>query len=341
MDEAALLRLADWITGALGIRAVRIKTVELLKGGSIQQNWLINVAIGAQQSQLIVRTDAPAVIAESRSRAEEFVVLQCAHAAGVAVPTPIAYCADASVFGRPFSLIEKVNGTAFGPRVVKDVSLGGDRRLLAERLGRELAKIHRIVPPEPRLVFFGALPASPAQAEIDRIRGGLDRLRARRPALEWGLRWAELNAPKSGAITLTHRDYRTGNYMVNADGLVAILDWEFSGWGDPLSDLGWFCAECWRFGRRDLEAGGIGRREDFYKGYETESGQTVDDAAVRYWEIVAHMRWAVITLQQGERHRSNREPSLELALTSRIASELELTVVRATAPAVWRRAHGT
>ena len=112
---------------------------------------------------------------------------------------------------------------------------------------------------------------------------------------------------------------------------------------DPLENsigtagLGWFCAECWRFGRPELEAGGIAPRDAFYRGYETESGMRIDDAAVRYWEVVAHLRWAVVALEQGHRHLSGLEPSLELALTGRIVPELELAVLRATGPDRWRR----
>jgi hypothetical protein len=59
---------------------------------------------------------------------------------------------------------------------------------------------------------------------------------------------------------------------------------------------------------------------------------------VRYWETVAHLRWAVIALLQGWRHASGAEPSLALALTGRIADELEYDILRMTAPAAWRQA---
>ncbi len=67
--------------------------------------------------------------------------------------------------------------------------------------------------------------------------------------------------------------------MVDEAGLTAILDWEFAGWGDPAQDLGWFCAACWRFGRLDKEAGGIGSREAFERGYLAGGGQPVDRSA--------------------------------------------------------------
>ena len=45
--------------------------------------------------------------------------------------------------------------------------------------------------------------------------------------------------------------------------------------------------------------------------------------ALVYWQVMAHARWAMIALQQAQRHRSGIEPSLELALTGRIVAELE------------------
>jgi hypothetical protein len=46
----------------------------------------------------------------------------------------------------------------------------------------------------------------------------------------------------------------------------------------------------------------------------------------------------VIALQQGERHLSGGEVSLDLALTGRIAAELEYEVLRLTAPERWTAA---
>jgi aminoglycoside phosphotransferase (APT) family kinase protein len=147
-----------------------------------------------------------------------------------------------------------------------------------------------------------------------------------------------LNRPPNPEITLVHQDFRTGNYLLDENGLTGILDWEFAGWGDPMSDLGWFCAECWRFSRPDLEAGGIASRRAFYGGYEAGSGRTINDEAVRFWELMAHIRWAVIALQQAHRHLSGTQRSLELALTGRLLPDLELRVLDMTAPRVWRAA---
>ena len=51
---------------------------------------------------------------------------------------------------------------------------------------------------------------------------------------------------------------------------------------------------------------------------------------IHYWETMAHARWAVIALQQTMRHRSNVEPSLELALIGRRVAELEYECLKLT-----------
>ncbi len=342
MDET---RLGAWIAGRLGVPAVTIEESQALGGGSIQENRLLRCRIGTGRQtdvtrEFVLRRDAAATIASSRSRQEEFRLLEAAFAAGVRVPEPVGFCDDAGVIGAPFALMGRVDGVGLGPRIVKDPTLGGDREKLAEDLGRELARIHAVLDPRrdppPDLAFLGPPEPEPAKAEVARLRGSLDGIAAARPAIEWGLRWAEVMAPPCAGPTLVHRDFRTGNYMVDGAGLTAILDWEFAGWGDPVQDLGWFCAACWRFGRKDLEAGGIGSRAAFERGYALGGGRSFTAEAVAYWEVMAHLRWAVIALEQGARHVSGREFSLELALTGRMVPELEQAILRATAPATWR-----
>ena len=324
--------LARFIAEAARARQVRILHCQRLSGGAIQENWALEVELseGPQSGRqaLVLRTDAPSRVAVSRSRIEEFALIRAAYKAGIAVPEPLWLGADPQVLGKPFFLMRKVEGVAAGHRLVKDPGFPIDRTRLVERLGEELAKIHALAPPQSGLEFLGEPRPDPARDRIAEYRAHLDELGLARPVLEYGLAWADRHAPKPAAVTLTHQDFRTGNYLVNEAGLGAILDWEFAAWGDPDSDIGWFCARCWRFGAVEREAGGLGARADFIAAYESASGRRVDPMRVRFWEVMAHIRWAVIALQQAERHLSGREPSLELALTGRIPAELELEALR-------------
>lgn len=321
---------------ALGAERLTIRRCDKLSGGAIQENWLLELeAEGgalAGEPLLVLRTDAASTVAVSHSRAEEYRILAAAHAAGVTVPEPLLLCEDARVIGRPFYLMRHVEGVALGSKVVKDESLGGDREALVERLGEELARIHVITPDSHDFPFLTPPPANPGLAAVETMRGYLDDLAQPQPALEWGLRWLERQARPASEVVLAHRDFRTGNLMLDHDGLTGILDWEFAAWSEPHEDIGWFCAMCWRFGARHKEAGGLGSRTAFYRGYRRVSGRPIDPARVYYWEVFAHLRWAVIALQQGDRYLRGGERTLALALTGRRAPEMEYELLRMTPP---------
>jgi aminoglycoside phosphotransferase (APT) family kinase protein len=331
MNDLLRTALEAYVAEQAKADAVTFSDFRLLSGGAIQENWLAVATVCggafAGTLELVIRADSPSGVSVSHGRAQEFALLKAAFAAGVTVPEPLWLCSAAQVIGRPFFVMRKVSGLAVGHAVVKDTQLGGDRAALTLRLGVELARIHSIRPPRADLDFLPTYEQSPALQAIERYRAFLDQHHSAHPVLEWGLRWLERHAPPRGEIVLAHRDFRTGNYMVDAHGLTAILDWEFAGWSDPLEDIGWFCAKCWRFGAPHLEAGGIGARSDFYRGYESVSGRSIDAERVHYWEVMAHLNWAIIAIQQAQRHVSGEESSLLLALTGHIVPELEYEIL--------------
>ncbi|MEX2311579.1 MAG: phosphotransferase family protein, partial [Rhodospirillales bacterium] len=303
-----------------------------LSGGAIQENWRLILDLEGGEwpgtHDLVLRKDAPSNVAVSHGRAEEFTILKHADKAGVTVPKPCVLCADTDVLGTPFFLMHRAEGTAAGHKLAK-------ARLndaLARDLGRNLARIHSIAD-APDLAFVSRPEGAPALASVREYRSHLDALPEKHPALEWGLWWLEVNAPVDTKTVFCHRDYRTGNYMVNDGTLTAILDWEFAGWSDPMEDIGWLTAKCWRFGADDRDVGGVGSLDALFKGYEDESGIKLDRDQIGYWQVMATMRWAVIALQQADRFVSGGERNLELALTAHIVPELEFEILTETAPA--------
>jgi len=335
-DTPETRAIAAWLAREMRATGVRIGGYQRLSGGAIQGNFGLDVEVfggpHAGRHALVLRTDAPSLVAASNSRSQEFAALRAAHAAGVLAPEPLFLCLDRSVIGREFFVMRRIAGFGAGHRMVRDSALVPDGPALARELGANLARIHAIRPPQPGLEVLGPPPPDPARAVIARCRGHLDAMNESHPTLEWGLRWCEIHAPAPSDITLVHRDYRTGNYLVEGGHLTGALDWEFAGWGDPREDLGWLTARCWRFGAVDLEAGGIAPVEPFLEGYESVAHRTITRDELDYWQVIAHLRWAVIALQQARRHLQGGETSLELALTGRIVHELECEIMHLTRP---------
>lgn len=317
--------LAGWLKDAAGAGSLEILQMDKLTGGAIQENWGLRVAVDGAVRDWVLRTDAPSGVSNSHGRVEEFALLKAAHEAGVTVPEPLFLNAGNALLGKPFYVMQRVPGRAEGHILTRDPALRGEAgNRLVERLGAEMARIHSIRPPRDDLEFLPLPDAPPSLHRIATYRSYLDELPDANPALEYALRRMELRAPATPEPVLCHSDLRTGNYMVDGGELTGILDWEFACWSDPMEDIAWFCARCWRFGAWPREAGGIGDREAFYRGYEAQSGRAVDRAVIPYWEVMAAVRWAVVALQQGERHLSGGEDSLELALTGMRAPEMEL-----------------
>ncbi|MBZ2188680.1 phosphotransferase family protein [Alcanivorax sp. JB21] len=330
MSPEDIARLEHWLADKTG-EQITIGAVKALSGGAIQENWAADIQCGDELIKAVIRCDAASAVGDSLTRAQEFALLKAAYAVGVTVPGPL-WQGDAAVLGRDFFIMRRAAGTAAGHRLVRDKTLAADRPALVRQVGREMARIHSITPPREDLAFLTPPAVHPALLFVQESRAFLDQYHSAFPGLEWGLRWLETHLPTQEPLCLVHRDFRTGNYMVDEQGLTAVLDWEFTTWSQPLEDLGWFCARCWRFGQLDaaLAAGGMGPREALFEGYREISGRQVTEQDVYYWEVFAHVRWAMIAIKQGERHISGQEPSLELALTAHIVPELELHILAMT-----------
>jgi aminoglycoside phosphotransferase (APT) family kinase protein len=323
--------LARFLAAESGAAAVEVTGFTPLRGGAIHENWALDACFSggafSGDQRLVLRTAAPTGVAASLGRLEEFAVLKAAFAAGVTVPEPL-WASDApEIMGKHFFMMRRVEGTAAAHKITRDPALDPALPAVAERLGRELARIHAIRPPRADLAFLAPYQEVGPARQIAGFRAYLDSHPTPRPVLEWGIRWLETHIPPPAEPVLCHHDFRTGNYMLDGTALTGILDWEFSGWGDPYEDIGWFCCKGWRFARLDREAGGIADRAHFYRGYESGSGRSVDLQRVFFWELLASVRWAVIALQQSDRYMIAGERNLDLALTGRRATECELEIL--------------
>lgn len=319
--------LERFLAGALGADDCRIARIARLSGGTVQDNWELELTAAPPgvPKRLVLRTGRVVGVNDSLPARHEYAVLCAAAKAGVRVPQPVAVCNDPAVIGQPFFLMAFVDGESRPWKLQRmpEVMAAGDAIL--EDIGAELARLQTITPPDAHgLEFLAPPPRDVAREAISGMRSYLDRHDHPHPAIEYALRWLERHAPPPGPVVLCHGDFRLGNVTIAGIRLTSILDWELTRWGDPYESLAWFCMRFFRFSRPDLVGGGLGTRAALLRGWQAISGRVPDPQAIRYWDIMASTRWAVISLQQVAREVFGGESSLELALVGLGTAEMEM-----------------
>ena len=307
-DTAELVQRLTSLLGA------DVTGLERLSGGASRETW----AFDAGGRPLILQRQRRGAGGANIAMSTEVALLRAAAAAGVAVPAVVADATDGQALESPAFVVERVAGETIARKLLRDEEFAAARTLLAAQCGRALAAIHRI----PADAVPGLAPVDPLQS----MRDVLDGIGEPHPAIELGLRWLDTHRlATTGAATpaVVHGDFRTGNLMVDARGLAAVLDWELAHLGDPLEDLGWFCVRAWRFGEVDKPAGGFGTRQELWAAYEEAGGGAVDPEAARWWELYGTLRWAVICVVQAASHRLGLARSMELAAIGRRTCESE------------------
>lgn len=292
--------LAAMLASALG--ATRIDGLTQLSGGASRETW----AFEADDRPLILQRDRAGGGLRIAATATEIAALRAAEGAGVPVAHMLAN-------GDDWFVVDRVDGETIARRILRDEPYEKAREVFADQCGRAVAAIQTI-----DVGSVTGIEASPMEFWRDRYESYLDP----HPVFELAFRWLERNRPAAADPVVVHGDFRMGNVIVGPDGVRALLDWEMVHAGDPLEDLAWLCVKSWRFGGA-LPVGGVGRREDLVAAYEEASGQSVDAAAFRWWELYGNLRWGVIAMQQVHTHLSGAERSVELAAIGRRVCEIE------------------
>ena len=209
---------------------------ELIEGG--RSNLTYRVTDGTR-TWVVRRPPLGHVLATAHDMAREHRVISALADTPVPVPGTLLLCEDPEVIGAPFYVMDCMPGTPYR----------SEHQLRRIGPGRTEAAVHTLVD---TLVDLHAVdPAAVGLADFGRPEGFLDRQLRR-----WGKQldasrsrelpgMDELHAalgqalPHSPTATIVHGDYRLDNVLIDDDGrLTAVLDWEMSTLGDPLTDLG-------------------------------------------------------------------------------------------------------
>jgi aminoglycoside phosphotransferase (APT) family kinase protein len=172
----------------------------------------------------------------------EYRVLSGLGAHYAAAPRAVLYCADESVLGAPFYLMERRHGVIVRKEAPPGLALDAPT---ARRLGLafvdNLALLHAL---DCRAVGLGDL-GKPEGYVARQVGGWIKRYGEARtddvPTLEPVARWLTDHLPADAGAALIHNDYKYDNLVLDPADLtrvVAVLDWEMATVGDPLMDLG-------------------------------------------------------------------------------------------------------
>jgi aminoglycoside phosphotransferase (APT) family kinase protein len=279
-----------------------------LSGGASRETW----SFTADGRALILRRDPPG--AASGGLAREAGLLRGAAAAGVPVPDVVNSGDGSDGVGAPYIIMNHVDGETIARRILRDDEFAQARPLMARQCGEILAAIHRIP--------VDAALALPDDDPLDKYAAVYTGFGQPHPTFDLALKWLRDRRPETTRRTVVHGDFRNGNLIVGPEGVRSVLDWELAHIGDPIEDLGWLCANAWRFGG-DLPVGGFGTYDDLVAGYEAASGVVIDRATLNWWEAAANLSWGVICIAQAATHRSGAVRSVELAAIGRRVCETE------------------
>ncbi len=211
-------------------------TASLIAGG--KSNLTYRVDAGSA-SWVVRRPPLGHVLETAHDMAREHRVIVALRSTPVPVPKPLAVCTDPSVIGAPFYVMEFVPGRVY--RTANALQrIGSDRTAAASRAAlAALAALHAVDPEQVGLGDFGH-PEGFVERQVRRWGKQLTASRSRElPGIDALYDRLAGALPPEQPPAIVHGDYRIDNLVIDDDQRVAaILDWEMSTLGDPLTDLG-------------------------------------------------------------------------------------------------------
>jgi len=294
--EAMKQRLEAYLKAGFPHREeLSVQQVERMPVGVSYETYLFTTAWNEGgkpcSESLVVRMEPESGPVPPYDVRPQYEALKSVH--GTAVPVPRVHWleTDGSALGRPFFVMDKVEG---------DTLLGAwtrspdHRESLKEHYVSILAALHALDWQALELSTLNVPQHNRhhAEREIARWQGVIEDTQfTPQPVLAELISWLKGNVPQAGRTTLCHGDYHSRNFLAREGRIVAVLDWEMVGIGDPVSDLAWHSMFM-----RILRENAFWPEDDFIRRYEETAGVEVDRDSLFFWQILSWVKLTAIGL---------------------------------------------
>jgi aminoglycoside phosphotransferase (APT) family kinase protein len=252
--------------------------IEQYQGGQSNPTYRLT----AGDRRYVLRRKPPGKLLPSAHAVDrEFRVMSALAGTGVPVAKMHALCEDDAVIGTAFYVMEYVEG-----RILWDPTLPGmtpaQRAAHYDELNRVIATLHRVDYAAIGLGDFGRtgsyISRQVARWSKQYQAAGADRI----DAMDRLIEWLPAHIPDGDETSIVHGDYRLDNVIFHPTEprILAVLDWELSTLGHPLSDFA-YQVMAWRLSPQefrgikgaDLAALGIPSEAEYVAAYCRRTGR--------------------------------------------------------------------
>ena len=278
--------------------------VERLRAGYSNETFYIT---RGQQRWVLRRPPRGDLLPTSHDVLREYRMMSALAGTAARVPTTVLACDDPAVLGAPFYLMEWVDGPVIRESSPPQFEPPIERRRIGEELIDALVELHAVDWRRAGLNRFSR-PAGFLQRQVTRWSQQLSLTLPHTrplPGIADVTEWLERHLPQSGSPAVVHGDYKLDNVILDPEPparIVALLDWEMSTVGDPLTDLAWCLAywgptgdppgRMWDGTNVVTMRPGYHTRGDLIARYEGRSGRSVHD--FQFYFCLAVWRQAII-----------------------------------------------
>ena len=321
--------LCRYFAATEGLTGITISDVVRMAGGASKEQFAFTLrhSCDSAGTKLILRMDPLEGITQTcRGRESQ---LHMAMQGVVPVAGIRSFDANGETLGQPGMIMEFVSGVT-QPTDVDTVGVTGigsrfDDWIpkLAPQFVDAYIKVHGFDFSQADLSYFAVPQPGTTDAAIWQVNWwselSWNALVEPVPIITLTERWLRENAPICDKPVIVHGDLRMGNFMFEEPSgrFTAVLDWELGHIGDFHEDLAWVIQKLFGVWRDDgvFLVCGLLPRDEFLAAYQAQSGNIIDPAKLRYYEVLNAYKCAVMDLSQAIRAAKESNNHQDLVLT--------------------------